>query len=146
MEKAWTPRLQGDAGELSAMQWLADSGAVVFIPVGHSPDCDLIATWGDRVERVQAKTTSGWRENRWEVRVSTCGGNRSWNGIHKYLDPARCDRLFVHVGDGRRWFIPSHAFGGRSMLKLGGPRYAEFEVERGRPLPARAPPARELQR
>ena len=27
------------------MEWLVRSGAVVFIPVGHSPDCDLIANW-----------------------------------------------------------------------------------------------------
>jgi PD-(D/E)XK endonuclease len=121
------------------MEWLVRSGAVVFVPIGHSPDCDLIANWGDRVERVQVKTTSGWRNSRWEVRVSTCGGNQSWNGIHKYLDPSRCDQLFVHVADGRRWFIPAHAFGGGSMLRLGGPKYAEFEVERGYPLHTRSP-------
>ena len=43
--------------------------------------------------------------------------------------------LFVHVGDGRRWFIPAAAVEGRTAVNLGGPKYAEFEVEPGRPLP-----------
>lgn len=36
------PREQGDIGELSAMHWLAEQGARLYLPVGHSPDVDLI--------------------------------------------------------------------------------------------------------
>jgi hypothetical protein len=49
----------------------------------------------------------------------------------KRLDPTRFDWLFVHVGDGRRWFIPSTALRGSSSILLGGPKYAPFEVDRG---------------
>jgi hypothetical protein len=42
----------------------------------------------------------------------------------------------VHVGDGRRWFIPSHAIEAESQVCLGGPKYAEYEVEPGEPLAA----------
>jgi hypothetical protein len=55
------------------------------------------------------------------------------------LDPERCDYVLVLVGGGRRWFIPSAHFGGRHGLRLGGPKYAEFEVEKGDPIPAGAP-------
>jgi hypothetical protein len=34
---------QGDLGELSALSWLADRGGGLFVPLGHSPDVDLIA-------------------------------------------------------------------------------------------------------
>ena len=51
------------------------------------------------------------------------------------MTPDRCDYLFVLVGDGRRWFIPAEALGGRNRMCLGGPKYAEYEVEAGRPLP-----------
>lgn len=139
MDHGWTPRRQGDAGELSAMCWLADRGASVFIPLGTHPDCDLLADWGDRIDRVQVKTSSFWRNSRWEVRVATSGGNQSWNRVVKYMDATRCDRLFVHVADGRRWYIPSVALGGRSSILLGGPRYAEFEVDRGLPFRCRTP-------
>jgi hypothetical protein len=127
-------REQGDLGELSAMEWLVSQGAKVAIPWGHSPDWDLIAELDGRLLRVQVKTCTCFRK-RWEVTLCTRGGNQSWSGLVKGLDASRCDYLFVHVGDGRRWFIPSHALGGTRGMRLGGPKYAEFEVCAGRPLP-----------
>jgi hypothetical protein len=121
------------------MCWLASQGAFVFIPVGHSPDYDLLADFGDEVVRVQVKTSSCWSGRRWMVSLTTRGGNQSWSGLVKRLDPSRCDGLFVHVGDGRRWYIPATALECASGLALGGPKYAEFEVEPGDPLPARTP-------
>jgi PD-(D/E)XK endonuclease len=102
-----TPREQGDFGELSAMCWLASRGASVAIPVGNNRHWDLVAELDGRVLRVQVKTSRSFRLRRWEVRVSTSGGNQSWNRVIKLLDPSRFDRLFVLVGDGRRWFIPA---------------------------------------
>jgi hypothetical protein len=129
-------REQGDWGELSAMCWLASVGASVAYPIGHSPDWDLIAELGERLFRVQVKTSRCWRNQRWEVTLATRGGNQSWNGLSKVLDSSRCDYLLVVVADGRRWFIPSKALGGGSGIVLGGPKYAEYEVDRGSPLPS----------
>jgi PD-(D/E)XK endonuclease len=128
------PREQGDIGELSAMHWLAERGASIYVPVGHSPDVDLIAIIGGRILRVEVKTATCRSGERWAVNVSTRGGNQSWSGIVKYFDPGRCDFLFVHVGDGRRWFIPTAALDCTSSLTLGGAKYAEFEVDPGGPL------------
>ena len=61
VEQAWTPRRQGDAGELSAMSWLTLAGARVAKPLFENSDYDLIADWGDRIERVQVKTSTCWR-------------------------------------------------------------------------------------
>jgi PD-(D/E)XK endonuclease len=140
MELAWTPRRQGDAGELSAINWLVGAGAIVCKPLFENPDYDLIADFGDRLARVQVKTSSYWRNRRWEVMLATRGGNQSWSGLVKLLDPSRCDSLFVHVGDGRRWYIPARALGGSAHIVLGGPKYSKFEVEPGSPLTARPPP------
>jgi hypothetical protein len=130
-----SPRRQGDLGELSAMEWLASQGYSIYLPVGHSPDVDLIADDGETILRVQVKTATGYRKGRWEVTLCTRGGNRSWSGLVKRFSPARCDLLFVLVGDGRGWSIPSEAVEGGTGVILGGPKYAEFEVEPGRPLP-----------
>jgi PD-(D/E)XK endonuclease len=116
------------------MEWLASVGAHVAIPVGHSPDWDLIAELDGRLLRVQVKTSRYSRNDRWEIRLCTRGGNQSWNGTIKHMDQSRCDFLFAHVADGRRWFIPSNRVEGGNLIRLGGPKYAEYEVERGRPL------------
>jgi Holliday junction resolvase-like predicted endonuclease len=129
-----SPRRQGDLGELSAMEWLGSHGYAVYYPIGHSPDCDLILDDGHALQRVQVKTTSRQPNRRWEVMLCTRGGNQSWSGTVKRFSASRCDWLFVLVADGRRWFIPADSVAGCSKINLGGPRYAEFEVEAGRPL------------
>jgi PD-(D/E)XK endonuclease len=128
------PRLQGDLGERSAVEWLWSIGAYVYIPFGHSPDVDLIADLDGRLLGIQVKTTTVFHGNRWQTTICTRGGNQSWNGLVKRFSSNRCDYLLVVAGDGRRWFIPSHAVEGGAGLTLGGPKYATFEVERGRPL------------
>jgi Holliday junction resolvase-like predicted endonuclease len=131
------PREQGDIGELSAMEWLASKGAHIFIPVGHSPDVDLIAEIEGVTLRVEVKTgTHRDDSGHWNVHIATKGGNQSWNGVAKYFDKGRCDFVFVHVGDGRRWFIPTGAIDGRTAVVLGGPKYSDYEVESGPPLAA----------
>jgi hypothetical protein len=131
-------RRQGDLGELSAMEWFASKGALICVPVGHSPDFDFVAVTGGRLLRVQVKTCIAFRNNRWPVVVCTRGGNQSWTGLVKRFDSAQCDYLFAVVGNGRRWCIPSTALEGGTRISLGGPKYAAFEVERGPPLPARS--------
>jgi hypothetical protein len=130
-------RRQGDLGELSAIEWFASQGAGICFPIGHSPDYDFIADFGDRLARVQVKTCTCRYKNRWSVTLCTRGGNQSWNGLVKKLDASRCDSLFVVVADGRRWCMPAKVVDGGSGVMLGGPKYADFEVEPGHPLPPR---------
>ncbi|MEA2370763.1 MAG: endonuclease [Solirubrobacteraceae bacterium] len=129
-----SPREQGDLGEFSAIDWLRSRGYAIYVPLGHSPDCDLIATDGPRTWRIQVKTSTVFRLGRWAITVCTRGGNQSWSGLVKRLDPTRIDYLFVLVGDGRRWFIPAAEIQGVTKIHVGGPKYASFEVEAGRPL------------
>jgi PD-(D/E)XK endonuclease len=134
-----TRQQQGDLGEISAVEWFVSQGVKVALPVGHSPDWDLIAELTDGVVRVQVKTSNFTRHGRWEVAVCTRGGNQSWGGVVKRFAKSRCDYLFAHVGDGRRWLIPADKVQGATSVILGGPKYATFEIERGRPLPRLAP-------
>jgi hypothetical protein len=130
-----TPRAQGDRGERAALHWLLDRGAHVAIPFGHSPHYDLVADFGGELFRVQVKTSVCRYKARWAVTVCTRGGNQSWQGLVKRLDPSQFDYLFVLVEDGRQWFIPAARIEGATAIHLGGPKYSEFEVERGDPIP-----------
>jgi PD-(D/E)XK endonuclease len=132
-------RQQGDLGEFSAMEWLASKGALVWIPLGHSPDADLVAEFGGRLLRVQVKTstyrkTTPGGDKRWAIALSTNGGNQSWTGVTKKFDANGVDYLFALAGDGRRWFIPAAVVEGSRGINLGGNKYSEFEIERGQPI------------
>jgi hypothetical protein len=123
------------------MQWLISVGAAVYLPFGHSPDVDLVADLDGTLVRVQVKTSIfSPREGRFGVALRTSGGNQSWSRIIKRLDASRCDYVFVHVGDGRRWFIPASELGGGTSIVVGGPKYSEFEVDPGARLQARIAP------
>ena len=129
-----SPREQGDLGELSALEWLVAKGAHCYLPLGHSPDVDIVADLGEGFVGVQVKTTGHRVNNRFQVTLATRGGNQSWNRITKRFSCDRCDYVFVLASDGRRWFIPSDRIEGAVAVNLGGPKYAEFEIERGRPF------------
>ena len=129
------PRQQGDLGEASAVEWLVSHGYPVWSPVGHSPDADFVIEINGELERVQVKTSTQLIKNgRYLVSLKTCGGNQSWNKIVKRFSSDRCDRLFVLIADGRRWFIPATAVQGTTGIVVGGPKYAPYEVEPGAPF------------
>jgi len=88
------------------MEYLASTGATVLVPLFHSPDYDLVADYDGPFARVQVKTSTFVRKARFEVQISTSGGNRSWNGLVKRFEGRRCDSLFVLVSGGRRWSRP----------------------------------------
>ena len=92
-----------------------------------------------RLLRVQVKTstqtsstTSG--DLRIPVALATMGGNRSWDGVVRRFDPSRFDCLYALTGGGRRWVIPSQAIEATRAITLGGPKYAEFEIEAAPPI------------
>jgi PD-(D/E)XK endonuclease len=136
MERLINRRQQGDLGEASAIDWLTRLGATVSVPLGHSPDYDLVAELHGHLLRVQVKTSTCFGRTpqggyRWHVAIRTNGGNQSWTGTTKRFDRSRVEALFVLVGDGRRWFIAADAVEARVAINLGGQKYAEFEIEQG---------------
>ena len=114
---------------MAAMAWYAAAGGTVCVPVGHVTGYDFVADLDGRLLRVQVKTSTYRRGERWEVATCTRGGNRSWNGLVKRLDARTFDELFVVVKGGRRWRIPAAAVDGRGALLLGGPKWAAYEIE-----------------
>jgi hypothetical protein len=136
MERAINRRQQGDLGEASAIEWLTSRGALVLVPFGHSPDFDLVAQIENRLLRIQVKTTTQKTNTAgghvlFPVSLATCGGNQSWTGVVKTINPGSIDYLFVLTGSGRRWLIPSTEIEGKRTLQLGSPAYADFEIEPG---------------
>jgi hypothetical protein len=40
------------------MEWLASKGAHIYVPVGHTPDVDLVAEINGQLLRVEVKTST----------------------------------------------------------------------------------------
>jgi bifunctional DNA-binding transcriptional regulator/antitoxin component of YhaV-PrlF toxin-antitoxin module len=136
MPEGFHPRTQGDLGEAAAIQWLTSIGAVVSFPLFHSPDYDLIGEIAGRLMRIQVKTSTCRQRatGHYVISLATSGGNQSWTGVVKEFDLSRADYVFVVIGDGRRWFIPSGEIEGKHGITLGGTKYSEFQVGRSDPL------------
>lgn len=139
VERLINRRQQGDLGEASAIDWLTRQGATVYLPLGHSPDVDLIADFEGQPLRIQAKTSTQRvstpnGHERFPVMIATNGGNQSWNRMSKLFDPSRFDFLFVVTGSGRRWFLPAGEIQAERTLQLGGPKYSEFEIDQASPI------------
>ncbi len=128
---------QGDLGEASARCWYEFAGHTVLMPTGRSPDYDFVADDGERLVKVQVKTSGCLSPyGRYAVTLATRGGNQSWSGLSKRFSSDRCDELFVVTVDGRRWRFPSAAVPGGSGINVGGQKYEAFEVDPGPPLQA----------
>ena len=110
------------------MLWFWAQGAAVFVPLGHFPDYDLVADWGEGAMRVQVKTSPVVVKNRWRLAVCTMGGNQSWNGLVKRLDPSRYDYHFA-LGATVAGGCPSGEVRGGRCIYLGGPTYANLELD-----------------
>ena len=126
------PREQGDIGERAAVEWLWRAGAVVFVPFGHSPDFDLVAAFDSRLYRIEVKTSTrliAAGRPRYCVQLVTYGGNQSWNGLVKPFRPQRCDFVFILVGNGRRWFIPSSSITTKRSISVGAAKWGDFAVD-----------------
>ena len=135
---SWTgrtsPRLQGDIGELSAMGWLITQGAKVFLPFGHSPDVDLVADFGDELLRVQVKTSTVYRNARFEVTLATRGATRAGTASRSSCAPADAtisSSMPAMAGAGSYRRPRSTVARGFSSA---GPKYAAYEVESDVPL------------
>jgi PD-(D/E)XK endonuclease len=137
-EEMLPPREQGDFGELATLVWLARQGAKVSIPLGHNPHYDLVADLNGSLVRVQVKTCTLFR-GRWHVTLCTRGGNQSWNGLVKHLNPSRYDYLFVLVGDGRQWFHPIPQCWRRKRHSSRRPQVRRIRVGPRRTHPSRPP-------
>ncbi len=107
----------------------------MLLPIGHSSHFDRVRRQGE-LWRVQVKTSVSSIERSaggksYTVQLATRGGNQSWTGVSKRLDPTNVDYVFVVVCDGRRWIIPTRSLETRTTLRLGGSKYAEYEISRG---------------
>ena len=86
------PRTQGAIGIGRAIAHYFAKGYAVFVPVADVSRYDLIVDTGERLMRIEVKTTT---QPKGEVSLRTMGGNTSWNGVVKRISRDDCDAVFA---------------------------------------------------
>jgi hypothetical protein len=121
-------RWQGDVGLAAAIAWFAENHYRVSIPLTDSQDYDLVVDDGDRLYKVQVRTTYRLEyESIYKVNLVVSGGNRSGTGKVKYFDPGCVDLLFVLTDAGDRFLIPCDEITTRKSINLGA-NYQKYRV------------------
>jgi hypothetical protein len=114
------PREQGLIGVTDAIAHFGRIGWSVSMPLIDSQPYDLVVDDGDRLHRVQVKTTTRRSPGgRYLVQLCTRGGNRSFYTT-KYFDPEASDLLYVLTDDRTRYLIPTATVSARAVLTLNG--------------------------
>jgi len=126
-----TTRHQGDVGVMMALLYFTKEGHCSSVPISEGCRYDLLVEIDGLIQRVQVKT-SGQRaraSDGWDVRLATCGGNKSGQGKRKCLDASEFDLLFILTEDGQTWLIPSSEVDGNGMIVVGGPKWDAYSVQ-----------------
>jgi hypothetical protein len=113
------PREQGLLGVVDAIAHFGGRGWSVSMPLIDSQPYDLVVDDGDRLYRVQVKTTT-FRSpyGVYVVLLATRGGNQSFH-TSKDFDPAASDLLYVLTDDRERYVLPTSIIRSRTRLNLG---------------------------
>lgn len=122
-------RKQGDIGVSSAIYYFTSIGNIVSLPLTEASKYDLLRDDGEKILRVQCKTSRYMNKGRsaYQVVLKTAGGNRSWGGVISNLSSAYCDEVFVLTGDGRMFNIPISVLDGRGAIAISG-TILQYEV------------------
>ncbi|HEX2906540.1 MAG TPA: group I intron-associated PD-(D/E)XK endonuclease [Phototrophicaceae bacterium] len=121
---------QGDVGVAIAIAWFAQNGYPPLKPLTENLPYDLGVDMGDKICRVQVRTT--YHKNKagnYEVHLRVLGGNRSGTGLTTYFDPAKVEYLFVVTEIGEKYLIPSTDIMCKSTITLCDEKYAQYRVE-----------------
>lgn len=114
------PREQGLIGFTDAIHYFGGLGWAVSVPLIDSQPYDLVVDDGQRLQRVQVKTTTRRaRSGAFVVQLCTRGGNQSFHTT-KYFDPASCDLLYVLTDEPARFVVPTSTITVRASLTLSG--------------------------
>lgn len=121
-------RMQGVVGVGSAVSYFTMNEIPVFIPLSEYTDYDLVVDMGG-LKKVQVRTSRFKNEQgRYAVNMKVCGGNAKANKIHKVGSDMVYDYLFVHLDDGRNYFIPKDVIANvRSQIVM-GKKYEKYRV------------------
>ncbi len=121
-------RKQGDIGLGNAIAYFASRGWTVCIPLTDNQHYDLIVDDGNKLNRIQVKTSKCINENKtYDVELRTMGGNRSGIGKTTLFDPKKLEYVFVLTNNGNRYLIPAKKIKATCGITV-GKKWNEYKI------------------
>jgi len=121
------PRRQGEIGLGAAIAWFSANGWLVSIPLCDNQPYDLVVDDGERLAKVQVKTTTRRAPGgNFMVQLETAGGNQSFS-TRKAFDNTAVDLVFILTDERTQYLIPSAAIKPRRAITM-CPKYEHFRV------------------
>ena len=110
---------QGDIGLGVAISHFSCLGYTVLIPLTDSQDYDLAFDDGEKINKVQVKTTSfkDSGENYAITNLSVKGGNKS-HYTTKVFDKNSVDYLFILTERNEKYLIPTESLNNKHQITL----------------------------
>lgn len=133
-ERCKNTKSQGIIGLGRAIEYFTSIGWIVSLPLNDSQDYDLIVDDGNKLLKVQVKTTN-CKKNKdgtiFALNLAVMGGNSKENFVHKTNTQIEYDYLFAVSGDGKEYLIPkSELMNVEKSISLGSKLKKSFEITR----------------
>ena len=118
-------RKQGEVGLGKAIAYFTSKNYVVSLPLCDNQEYDLIVDDGEKLSKVQVKTTNHKSPyGKYIAHLKVCGGNKSSNTIKKF-DASSNDLLYILTSDNTEYLIPCDNVTSTNSITL-GEKYKEF--------------------
>ena len=126
-------RAQGDIGEARAIYEFTKMGYMVSIPTSVHCKYDLVVDDGERLLRVQVKTSQHQKKSgTFEVNLSQTSTKYMEGRIHQFQKVKRSrqfDILFVLTGDDNVWILPEDKIEGNFSILLNETgKYSQYKL------------------
>lgn len=110
---------QGNVGIGQAIAYFTKQGYTVSLPLNDSQDYDLVVDMNGSLKKIQVKTTSYMRNNKYSVLLKSCGGSSKTVTVTKF-DNTKVDFVFATTAAGDNYLIPADQIKSKNTLSLSG--------------------------
>lgn len=119
---------QGDQGVAIAIAHYVQQGFTVSIPLTVNTRYDLVVDDGEKLRRVQVKSTNFKTEHGvYRAHLVTNSKTVGGRGKKTLLTADECDEVFIHIIGGESYVLPSTLITGQVSINLGS-KYSEWRV------------------
>jgi len=120
------PNKQDNVGMCYAMAYYSKLGWTISIPITDTQDYDLVVDNGEKLLKIQVKTTKWIDNGKYQVGLRTTSGNKTVTK-RKDFSENHCDILFVLTDCGECYSIPRDQITSTAQLTLGD-KYFQYKV------------------